>query len=225
MARAKGVSEEHSVDVDQLQQRDSVLKNADNPPQTMTFRRSHFTVASLLMIVIRAVSVPTLSCHRAEYQSGGRCCPSCFSGSRVKTDCTEFRSTSCQLCVAGTFMDKPNGLKRCHPCTTCDPGSGLKVKSPCTLTSDTVCEAAEGFFCIDSTTHGCVAAQKHRSCEPGQYIIEKGTASTDTECSNCRNGTFSNGTMTFCQPHTKCETESRSEQELVQLMQNVEDNV
>ncbi|XP_061590748.1 tumor necrosis factor receptor superfamily member 14-like isoform X2 [Cololabis saira] len=191
----------------------------------MTLRRNCFTVASLLMIVIRAFSVHMSSCYRTEYQTGSACCPMCPAGSRVKTDCTEFRSTSCVPCVAGTVMEKLNGLKRCHPCTTCDPGSGLKEKSPCTLTSDTTCEPVEGFFCIDSTSHGCVAAQKHKSCEPGQCIGEKGTASTDIHCSDCRNGTFANGTMAFCQPYAKCETGSRSRQELVQLTQIVEENV
>lgn len=58
--------------------------------------------------------------------------------------------------------------------SSCIKGSGLKVKQPCTPTSDTVCEPVEGFFCIDSTTSGCSAAQKHKSCDPGQYIREKG---------------------------------------------------
>ena len=53
-------------------------------------------------------------------------------------------------------------------------GSGLKVKSSCTTTLDTVCEPLEGFFCIDLTKDQCEAAQKHKDCDPGQYIKEKG---------------------------------------------------
>ncbi|XP_047186593.1 tumor necrosis factor receptor superfamily member 5-like, partial [Scophthalmus maximus] len=34
-----------------------------------------------------------------------------------------------------------------------------------------------------------------------------GTALTDTECSDCSDGTFSNGTSTSCQPPTQCESQ------------------
>uniref|UniRef100_A0A4W6D4E8 TNFR-Cys domain-containing protein n=1 Tax=Lates calcarifer TaxID=8187 RepID=A0A4W6D4E8_LATCA len=123
------------------------------------------------------------------------------TGSRVKTDCTEFRSTSCLPCLEGTYMNQPTGLKDCFPCTNCNTDPGLKIKTSCTSTSDTVCEPLEGFYCMDVKDKGCEAAQRHRHCEPGQYISKKGTASTDTECSDCTDGTFSNGTFTSCQ-HT-----------------------
>uniref|UniRef100_A0A3Q1F588 TNFR-Cys domain-containing protein n=1 Tax=Acanthochromis polyacanthus TaxID=80966 RepID=A0A3Q1F588_9TELE len=90
--------------------------------------------------------------------------------SRVKTDCTEYRSTSCLSCLDGTFVDKPTGLKKCFDCTNCDEGLGLKVKTSCTTTSNTVCEPLEGFYCTDRIGNNCVAAQKHRICHPGQYI-------------------------------------------------------
>ncbi len=46
----------------------------------------------------------------------------CSTGSRVKTDCTEFRSTSCLPCIESTFMNQPTGLKQCFPCTSCVAG-------------------------------------------------------------------------------------------------------
>uniref|UniRef100_A0A3B4YIH1 TNFR-Cys domain-containing protein n=1 Tax=Seriola lalandi dorsalis TaxID=1841481 RepID=A0A3B4YIH1_SERLL len=125
------------------------------------------------------------------------------TGNRVRTDCTEFRSTSCLPCMEGTFVNHPTGLKQCFPCTNCDPGSGLRIKSSCTTTSDAVCEAQGGFYCTDSTKNSCVAAEKHTRCQPGQYISQKGTASKDTVCSDCRDATFSDGTFTSCQPHTQ----------------------
>ncbi|XP_061586267.1 tumor necrosis factor receptor superfamily member 5-like [Cololabis saira] len=151
-----------------------------------------------------ALSVQTLTCPPYKYPTGNKCCPRCRPGYRVQTDCTE-SVTTCLPCEDGTFLDKPNGLKQCHQCSNCDLGSGLKVKWPCSPASDTVCEPVDGFFCI-STSPGCTAAQKHRSCGPGQYIRERGTASSDTECSDCSTGTFSDGTLTSCQPHTQCET-------------------
>ncbi|XP_023267311.1 tumor necrosis factor receptor superfamily member 5-like [Seriola lalandi dorsalis] len=110
--------------------------------------------------------------------------------------------------MEGTFMNHPTGLKQCYRCTNCDPGSGLRIKKSCTTTSDAVCEAQGGFYCTDSTKNSCVAAEKHTRCQPGQYISQKGTASKDTVCSDCRDATFSDGTFTSCQPHTQCESEN-----------------
>uniref|UniRef100_A0A8C9Z2E4 TNFR-Cys domain-containing protein n=1 Tax=Sander lucioperca TaxID=283035 RepID=A0A8C9Z2E4_SANLU len=149
----------------------------------------------------------TLTCHPTEYQIGGQCCPMCPVGSRVRKHCTESRSTSCLNCDEGTFMDRPTGLTECFPCVRCDSGSGVKIKTACTATSNTVCEPLEGFYCLFSSENGCVEAQKHRSCQPGQYISQTGTALKDTECSDCRDGTFSDGTLlTSCQPHTQCQS-------------------
>ncbi|XP_067381906.1 tumor necrosis factor receptor superfamily member 14-like [Channa argus] len=167
--------------------------------------RTSVTLASFLILVMNIFSGHSLTCHRAEYQIGNECCPMCPAGSRVKIDCTEFRSTSCLSCLEGTYMNQPTGLKRCFICTNCDSDSGLKTKTSCTTTSDAVCEPLEGFYCVDSTEDTCVRAHRHKSCEPGQYISRKGTSSSDTECSDCTDGTFSDGTFPVCQPHTQCD--------------------
>uniref|UniRef100_A0AAZ3P136 TNFR-Cys domain-containing protein n=1 Tax=Oncorhynchus tshawytscha TaxID=74940 RepID=A0AAZ3P136_ONCTS len=62
-------------------------------------------------------------------------------------------------------------------CPMCWPGLGLMVRQPCTPSSDTVCETLEGFYCLDPTKDGCRAAQRHSSCEPGQYISHTGWSS------------------------------------------------
>ncbi|XP_047196368.1 tumor necrosis factor receptor superfamily member 14-like isoform X2 [Hippoglossus stenolepis] len=103
-------------------------------------------------------------------------------------------------------MNLPTGLKQCLPCTTCGPDSGLKIYTSCTATTDSLCEPLEGFYCIDPIQNHCAAAQKHKQCQPGQYIKHRGTAQTDSQCSDCSVGTFSNGTRTSCQPHTQCES-------------------
>ncbi|KAM7411056.1 hypothetical protein PAMA_021168 [Pampus argenteus] len=99
-------------------------------------------------------------------------------------------------------MNEPTGRTLCFTCANCDAGSGLKINRSCTTTSDTVCEPLDGFYCINSIEDGCVA-QKHTSCQPGQYISQKGTALTDTVCTDCSNDTFSDGTLAYCQPHTQ----------------------
>uniref|UniRef100_A0A4W6CUI6 TNFR-Cys domain-containing protein n=1 Tax=Lates calcarifer TaxID=8187 RepID=A0A4W6CUI6_LATCA len=177
-----------------------------NLPFKMSSRGKPLTAASLLILLMKVFSGNSLTCHPAEYQIGNECCPKCPPGSCVKTNCTEFRSRSCLPCLEGTYMNQPTERTQCFPCTNCDAGSGLKIKTSCTSTSDTVCEPLEGFYCIDVKDKCCMAAQRHKHCEPGQYISKKGTASTDTECSDCTDGTFSDGTFTSCQPHTQCES-------------------
>ncbi|XP_026187725.1 tumor necrosis factor receptor superfamily member 14-like isoform X1 [Mastacembelus armatus] len=173
---------------------------------SMSLRRNHVAAASVLILLMKVFSGHTLTCQRAEYQIDNECCPMCPPGSRVKTPCFKFRNTSCLPCTEGTFMNQPTGRRLCSPCMNCDENSGLKRKRSCTFISDTVCEPLEGFYCINSTGNGCEAAQKHKQCQPGQYIIQKGTASTDSVCSDCSEGTFSDGTFESCRPDTQCDS-------------------
>ncbi|KAF5906262.1 tumor necrosis factor receptor superfamily member 5-like isoform X1, partial [Clarias magur] len=124
---------------------------------------------------------------------------------RVYRHCTEFTSTTCMPCVDSTYTDEPNGFAKCISCTVCDMGSGLRVKTPCTRISNTVCEPLEGFYCIDEERGSCRQAVEHTKCKPGQYIKQKGTAVSDVECAVCTDGTYSNGSLQICQQHTKCE--------------------
>ncbi|XP_041654494.1 uncharacterized protein LOC121517054 [Cheilinus undulatus] len=162
---------------------------------------SAVTVVILLMIVS---SAQTLTCGSTEFWINNRCCPLCPPGSHVDEVCTDSTSTSCSSCTEGTFMDHHTNLPWCYDCSTCDTGSGLKIKTPCRRNSNTVCEPLEGFYCIKFAGGSCWEAQKHRSCEPGEYIRETGTSSSDTVCSRCSAGTFSDGTFTSCRPHTQC---------------------
>ncbi|KAK0135163.1 Tumor necrosis factor receptor superfamily member 14 [Merluccius polli] len=146
------------------------------------------------------------NCRRTEYRVGEDCCPACPAGMYVKQHCTEFTGTSCRPCTEGTYQDNINGQEQCYSCTNCNAGLGLKVKKVCTSTSDALCENLDGYFCIDYNRGGCIAAQRHMVCSPGQYISQRGTADKDTECLQCANGTFSDGTSSSCQPHTKCES-------------------
>uniref|UniRef100_A0A8C9SHC6 TNFR-Cys domain-containing protein n=1 Tax=Scleropages formosus TaxID=113540 RepID=A0A8C9SHC6_SCLFO len=92
-------------------------------------------------------------------------------------------------CIGPTFTDKPNGLIHCFPCTVCDKGE-ISLKK-CTATSDTVCGALEGNYCIDPYEGGCRAAQKHTTCKPGHFIKHPGTDSTDAVCEKCPENSYS----------------------------------
>lgn len=146
------------------------------------------------------------ACARAEYEmSNGECCPMCAPGNRVYRDCTEYTSTTCVPCMGATFLDAPNGLKECFICTECDPGLGLRVKTACTRTSDAVCEPLEEHYCTNENRGSCIKALKHTKCSPGEYIKQIGTAKKNTLCGKCAEGTYSNGSIQTCQPHSKCE--------------------
>uniref|UniRef100_A0A668VMI2 TNFR-Cys domain-containing protein n=1 Tax=Oreochromis aureus TaxID=47969 RepID=A0A668VMI2_OREAU len=171
----------------------------------MSSRRKPVNAAAFLILLMKVFSGLSLSCHPGEYDLGNLCCLKCRSGSRVQNHCTVDRDTSCLPCVDGTYTAEPNRLDRCTPCTSCYSGTVmLKVKRPCTETSDTVCGPLQGFYCVHTTGQSCERAQEHKHCKPGQYISKYGTASTDTECSACSSGTFSDGTFHSCQPHTQC---------------------
>uniref|UniRef100_A0A3B4YVH6 TNFR-Cys domain-containing protein n=1 Tax=Stegastes partitus TaxID=144197 RepID=A0A3B4YVH6_9TELE len=175
----------------------------------MTLRGELWIAAPLMIILVKVFGGQTLPCSPDEYQIVYTCCPACPPGNLVRTHCLKDRATSCLPCTDGTFMAKATGRRQCYPCTPLNCDAGLGLKTLCTTTSDTVCEPLEGFFCIDSTENNCAAAQKHSSCQPGQYINKTGTAFTDTVCSDCSAGTFSDGTFTSCQEHTQCESVNR----------------
>ncbi|KAK3540413.1 hypothetical protein QTP70_030963 [Hemibagrus guttatus] len=176
-------------------------------PHSNTFRMVSSLNHAFIVIIFLFLNTElcVCACARAEYEINGECCPMCPSGSRVFRHCTEVTSTTCKQCVGSTYTDEPNGLPMCISCTVCEAGQGLRVKTACTQNSDTVCEPLEGFYCTDGYRGGCRYAVEHRKCSPGEYIKQKGTALKDTECAACADGTYSNGSLEMCKPHSKCE--------------------
>ncbi|XP_005986084.1 tumor necrosis factor receptor superfamily member 14-like [Latimeria chalumnae] len=101
------------------------------------------------------------SCTLGEYQiKNGDCCPLCPPGSRVYRYCTPEFGTVCIPCMKGTYMDHPNGLLMCLPCSVCDPELGLSVDQECTYTKNTQCSCQKGYHCIDSQSNGCGTCRK-----------------------------------------------------------------
>nr|XP_024661666.1 tumor necrosis factor receptor superfamily member 5-like isoform X1 [Maylandia zebra] len=151
-------------------------------------------LSALLIFGYAAVfMVPVLSCQSKEYKTNdGRCCPMCNKGRVVQRDCTAFSGTQCRPCEMGTFMNQPNSLYNCFPCTACDTGRGIFVKQNCTATTDTVCDVLNGYYCKGLTdSNRCSLAEKHSQCEAGQRIKEPGTSRSDTVCEDCQPGFFS----------------------------------
>ncbi|KAI5610344.1 tumor necrosis factor receptor superfamily member 5, partial [Silurus asotus] len=145
------------------------------------------------------------ACNQAEYEVNGECCPMCAPGNHVYRHCTELLTTTCVPCVDLTFTSVHNGLLNCLSCAVCNPEHGLRVKAACTRISDSICEPLKEFYCINNDKGSCTQAEEHTKCSPGQYIKQKGTAQKDAECAECKDGTYSDGSLDMCKQHTKCE--------------------
>ncbi|XP_069039878.1 tumor necrosis factor receptor superfamily member 14-like isoform X2 [Lepisosteus oculatus] len=130
-------------------------------------------------------------CGPAEYKVNGECCPMCPAGSRVLHHCTEFKSTTCIPCVGSTYIDQSNRLSTCLQCKVCDPGLGLQNLSDCTSTRNRLCRVLIHYYCTDKADGDCRAARPHTVCKPGQRIKKQGTETSDTECEDCPEETYS----------------------------------
>ncbi|KAF5884448.1 tumor necrosis factor receptor superfamily member 5-like isoform X1, partial [Clarias magur] len=113
------------------------------------------------------------------------------SGVVVYKDCSDLYSTSCKPCSKGTYMNEPNGHRSCFQCKTCGRAQGLSILQDCTTIQDTICEALDGYYCLDYKNRECIRAVEHSKCTPGQYIKTSGTKASDTVCEACPPGFYS----------------------------------
>uniref|UniRef100_A0A8C9VPG9 TNFR-Cys domain-containing protein n=1 Tax=Scleropages formosus TaxID=113540 RepID=A0A8C9VPG9_SCLFO len=165
-----------------------------------------FSLQIWMIFLLTEPCSPSSACGWAQYEIDGRCCTKCPPGHYVYRDCTTTDIPVCHPCPESTFTDKPHGRDICNPCTACNKDLGLKTVKKCTASSDTVCGALEGNYCTHPYEGGCRAAQKHTTCKPGHFIKHPGTEYNDTVCENCTENSYSNGSSTFCTPHTRCES-------------------
>ncbi|XP_076832319.1 tumor necrosis factor receptor superfamily member 14-like [Brachyhypopomus gauderio] len=163
--------------------------------------KSILTTAAVFLLNV----APCLcGCAWPEYEINGRCCPMCAAGNRVAEHCNQ-DVPDCVQCLPSTYTAEPNGLEQCLNCTVCSPEKGLRVKTQCTRTSDTVCEPLERHYCTGQVGGSCTQAEKHTACSAGHCIQQEGTAHKDTVCDVCPANTFSDGSLQTCQPHSRCE--------------------
>nr|XP_040049126.1 uncharacterized protein LOC120829229 [Gasterosteus aculeatus aculeatus] len=141
-------------------------------------RRSLFCAVLCVSVLV----TPGTCCLSKEYELQSRqCCPMCYEGSVVKRDCTSQSGIRCVPCVDGTYMDRPNGLNKCFPCSSCDQGS--VVKRDCTPQSGTRCVP-----CVDGTYMDRPTGRRKgfncSSCEQGRGLFAKQncTSTSDTVC-------------------------------------------
>ncbi|XP_047454258.1 tumor necrosis factor receptor superfamily member 5 [Mugil cephalus] len=149
-----------------------------------------------------------MNCTSNQYLKNGRCCDRCPAGTYLKTDCNGNRGTECATCQPGTYIDTINYLSNCHTCRPCHSSNNLVTVKNCTATQNTVCKCETGFYCVNEECEHCFPVS---GCPPGSGVKSQATRTTNTVCTECGNGTFSNVTdfHSPCTAHTRCDLYGR----------------
>ncbi|XP_010346037.1 tumor necrosis factor receptor superfamily member 10D-like isoform X2 [Saimiri boliviensis] len=85
----------------------------------------------------------------------------------------------CIRCTEGVdYTNNSNNLPSCLLCTVCK--SGQDMKSPCTMTTDTVCQCKEGTFQNENFTEMCQECST--GCPRGMVKVRDCTPWSDIEC-------------------------------------------
>uniref|UniRef100_A0A8C3TJN5 Tumor necrosis factor receptor superfamily member 6 n=1 Tax=Chelydra serpentina TaxID=8475 RepID=A0A8C3TJN5_CHESE len=139
-----------------------------------------------------------LKCKEREYAAENICCEMCAPGRK------DNKTSNCQPCTEGTFMDHYNSLHECRRCKPCDSELDLEVAEKCTITQDTKCRCKQHYFCNSpDSCHHCDPCSK---CE-NVGIEKECTPTTNTICkseSELLNLGISIGRVSWIQQNQLC---------------------
>ncbi|XP_036444970.1 tumor necrosis factor receptor superfamily member 5 [Colossoma macropomum] len=141
-----------------------------------------------------------------QHEHNGQCCDFCPKGTYVSTDCTNSSKTKCKTCPHEHYTEEKNYMHDCLPCKQCHPENQIVLK-PCQQHNDRQCGCKEGFFCSSGSPGHCEHCLALTVCPPGKGVSVQFTSHSDTTCSPCAPGTFSDveDYKTPCHNHTNCE--------------------
>ncbi|XP_048351829.1 tumor necrosis factor receptor superfamily member 5 isoform X2 [Sphaerodactylus townsendi] len=146
------------------------------------------------------------NCSRFQYPAHGKCCSRCPPGQRVREPCStgEGSDTICGPCQPRHFQDSWTKEPVCTPHTYCDQNAGLDVHTQGNATQDTVCRCQNGTHCSSTECQSC---RENSVCGPGEGVKQTATDATDTVCTECPVGFFSDvsSAVAPCQPWSSCE--------------------
>ncbi|XP_053190809.1 tumor necrosis factor receptor superfamily member 6B-like [Scomber japonicus] len=102
-------------------------------------------------------------------------------------------------CPTGSFTALWNHIGKCLRCSVCD--FNQVATSACTADSDVQCECRQGYYNIDDM------CMRHSQCPVGEGVLANGTATEDTVCQTCPDGTYSDiaSNQQSCMQHQNCE--------------------
>uniref|UniRef100_A0A3Q1G9K8 Tumor necrosis factor receptor superfamily member 6B-like n=1 Tax=Acanthochromis polyacanthus TaxID=80966 RepID=A0A3Q1G9K8_9TELE len=120
----------------------------------------------------------------------------------MSAHCTASTPTQCAPCRQDYFTALWNYLPRCLYCNNFCNGN-QEVETECSATTNRVCRCQKGFYGLDDF---CIP---HTECGPGHGVLTKGTWQTDTVCTRCSDGYFSNSlsALDSCIKHQECANE------------------
>ncbi|CAM4669636.1 unnamed protein product [Lepidochelys olivacea] len=148
----------------------------------------------------------------AEYfeENINKCCSKCPPGYHVLQSCNRSSDTECVPCERNTYTALWNRARRCLGCSPrCE--AGLVQTQECTGTHDRICSCSASTYCTTKQSHGrCLFCKAHKMCRKGYGVSKLGTDVTNTDCSPCPPGTFSDedSSTASCKPHRVCQSVS-----------------
>ncbi|KAM4031610.1 tumor necrosis factor receptor superfamily member 5 [Anomaloglossus baeobatrachus] len=157
----------------------------------------------IILLVLGSCQSSELLCDVSEYEKNGRCCSLCIPGQMLLEDCTERNKTLCTPCPDGEYQDKFNRETSCLLHRECNEQLGFEKISAGTPTSNVDCRCQLGKHCSSEACETCVLS---KLCGPGEGVIHRATRFSDTQCSLCKEGTYSSAesTMEPCKNWSKC---------------------
>ncbi|KAI8517466.1 TNFR/NGFR cysteine-rich region [Branchiostoma belcheri] len=162
------------------------------------------------MYVCTAEGAAAIECDDQHHLVNGLCCIKCLPGFYKDKDCDAESPTKCLQCPGGTYTEFLNYIEECLVCEHCSEDHGIEEKRPCLPTQNRKCRCMDGFFLEPSLILGQNAdmCHRHQECQPGEGVVERGTRTSDTVCTPCAVGTFSDqGSRTQkCEDWTDCES-------------------
>ncbi|XP_044153801.1 tumor necrosis factor receptor superfamily member 5 [Bufo gargarizans] len=157
----------------------------------------------LLILCSRYCQCSELLCDVTEYEKDGRCCSLCRPGKWLLRDCTKQNDTVCITCSAGEYQDKYHRETSCLLHKECNEQLGFEKISEGNLTTNANCRCQVGKHCSSAACETCVL---NKVCGPGEGVVQRATSVSDTKCSPCNVGTYSDTESEIepCKDWSKC---------------------
>ncbi|KAJ1145350.1 hypothetical protein NDU88_011639 [Pleurodeles waltl] len=135
------------------------------------------------------------------------CCSKCPPGHHLFRECRNTTDSECKPCGPNAYTEVWNRMKQCHHCEApCRQDSGLIETQGCNASHNRICGCSAGKYCAFESFTSCQVCADRTICQKGFGVSVEGTINSNTVCSPCPVGTFSDeeSYTSLCKPHTKC---------------------
>ncbi|KAL7397853.1 hypothetical protein ABVT39_000750 [Epinephelus coioides] len=157
----------------------------------------------MIMGALMAAAQPRCD-PQTQYEKDGECCKMCGPGTRMSSSLSDScLDPRCVDCGEDEYQDKYTAELRCQHQPYCDAHRNFEVRVSKNKKEKIPCMCKYGFHC---SSEECLTCVPHTTCEPGHGARIIGSHAHDTECQECKDGTFSNNTSWdgVCEKWTQC---------------------